>query len=153
MADNYTDTAVLLEMPIEAARYAVALADAIYDDDADNIEDERLRADVEILLEDDIQSTSATWEASEHAVTKAGQLYIASDESIDMEATAAVLQATMARFDLPGALAIEWAETCSKKRPGEFGGGAVVITKDAEHWMSTSQWISEKVLELTKASE
>lgn len=34
---------------------------------------------------------------------------------------------------------IEWAETCSKARPGEFGGGCVVFNEHEAHWRSTGE--------------
>jgi hypothetical protein len=36
---------------------------------------------------------------------------------------------------------MEWAETCSKQRLGEFGGGAVIVTKNGTRWLSTSEWV------------
>jgi hypothetical protein len=38
---------------------------------------------------------------------------------------------------------VEGANTCSKMRPGEFGGFAVFITRENIKWLSTSQWLSE----------
>ena len=35
----------------------------------------------------------------------------------------------------------EGAYTCSKMRPGEFGGWACVITRDDIYWSSTQEWI------------
>lgn len=37
----------------------------------------------------------------------------------------------------------EGAYTCSKMRPGEFGGWACVITRDDIYWSSTQDWIDE----------
>lgn len=36
---------------------------------------------------------------------------------------------------------LEWAETCSKPRPGEFGGGACMISRKGIEWReSNDQW-------------
>ncbi len=170
MANNYTSFAENLKMPREAARYAVAL-DALCSDLADFgqsgadeeegdtweppkiIEgvpvDERMILDAHAIVEPsaDFYGSSTTFEAGETSA-----LYVASDESGDIEVVVAIVQATMARFDLPGAVHIQWANTCSKLRPGEFGGGAVVITKDDEEWMTTSRWVDEKIAELVPAT-
>jgi len=37
----------------------------------------------------------------------------------------------------------EGAYTCSKMRPGEFGGWACVITREDIQWFSTNAWIRE----------
>jgi hypothetical protein len=46
---------------------------------------------------------------------------------------------------------VEGAHTCSKMRPGEFGGFAVFITREWIEWFSTSQWLSEQETESFKA--
>ena len=41
-------------------------------------------------------------------------------------------------------IVIEGAATCSKMRPGEFGGFAHLITRDDVRSMSTWQWLDEQ---------
>jgi hypothetical protein len=41
-------------------------------------------------------------------------------------------------------IVIEGAATCSKMRPGEFGGFAFLITRDEIRYMATWQWIHEQ---------
>lgn len=38
---------------------------------------------------------------------------------------------------------LSWAETCDKSLPGQFGGGALFVTKDEVHYLSTWQWLSD----------
>ena len=38
------------------------------------------------------------------------------------------------------AIPFTWAETCSKPRTDEFGGGACVVNKLGAHWMHTHEW-------------
>lgn len=45
---------------------------------------------------------------------------------------------------------ITWAEYCDKLRPGEFGGGACVITKDNIYWYNTYDFVKKKIDELSK---
>lgn len=40
---------------------------------------------------------------------------------------------------------LTWAETCSKPRPGEFGGGAVIVRKSGETWMNTHEWVRQQL--------
>jgi len=41
---------------------------------------------------------------------------------------------------------VEGASTCSKLRPGEFGGWACHITRDDIKWYGTGQWLREQAL-------
>ena len=43
---------------------------------------------------------------------------------------------------------MEWAETCSKPRIGEFGGGAFVVSKEGSHYMNTGTWACKKIREV-----
>ncbi len=46
-------------------------------------------------------------------------------------------------------IAIEGAFTCSKMRPGEFGGFAIFVTERAAHYANTTQWIGDCKQSLT----
>lgn len=59
-----------------------------------------------------------------------------------------LLQAYLKKFDIDTAVTLEFACTCSKPRIDAFGGGAAVITKDAQHWMHTNTWVQETLAEL-----
>jgi len=165
MANNYTTFAEAIEMPREAACYAAAL-DCLCSTIAEEAGDfrppervvvgrglsvptgPRMIADAQAIgLADWYYGTGASFE-----VTECG-LYISSEESLGagtagLDVVVAILQAAMARFDLPGAISIQWAYTCSKLRAGEFGGGAVVITKDEERWLATNSWVQEQIKQL-----
>ena len=45
-----------------------------------------------------------------------------------------------------GVIRISWAATSDRPRPGECGGGAVLVTLDGAHWMSTHDWLREEVV-------
>jgi hypothetical protein len=51
------------------------------------------------------------------------------------------IQETLAKFEIVGTVVFEYAYTCSKPRPGEFGGGVVLITKDNSWWSSPDDFI------------
>lgn len=46
------------------------------------------------------------------------------------------------------ALGFTWSNTCSKSRPGEFGGGACVVYGDGHsEWLDAGMWIMRKINE------
>ena len=70
-------------------------------------------------------------------------------EYIDIDYTAKLIQVWLKHFDINEPVAFEWADTCSRSRPDEFGGGAVIVTQDRIHIMSTGQWINEHLTALS----
>lgn len=72
---------------------------------------------------------------------ESGQLWIAHDESLDIEAAVEVAR-VMLELDENDIFAMEWASTCSKPRVGEFGGGAVAFSRHGAEWMNSSQMVT-----------
>lgn len=66
---------------------------------------------------------------------------------IDVEALACLIQ-TVCKSALP--FGFEWAARCDKLRPGEFGGGYLVITSTDISGGSTG-WLMQKALEAARA--
>lgn len=58
------------------------------------------------------------------------------------------LQAYMLKFKVKGGVGFDWAETCSRSLPGQFGGGAVVVTAFSAEWTNTTDWLVRKLAEL-----
>jgi len=71
-----------------------------------------------------------------------GRLVISEDESASVDALSLVLQLVMARFDIAEPVGFEWSVQ------GDPNGGAVVVTKDGDHWMNTGNWLADKLDEL-----
>jgi len=71
------------------------------------------------------------------------KLWIFSEEGGNIELLASLIHETLNKFNVLGCISISWADYCSKLRPEEFGGGAVVITKDEIKWLSTVKWVTE----------
>ncbi len=149
MANNYTQFAEVITMPREAAEYAVALQAAawrVVDDETLEPGDEQparaLIAEYADRCGGEWYGTSTTFEVCDNG------LYIAAEESGDLEAVALVIQYTFRHFGLTNFAYIEYANTCSRMRPGEFGGGAMVVTKDDTRWLSTSLWVSQTIDEM-----
>ncbi len=59
------------------------------------------------------------------------------EEFGDLEILADDIQMFLKKFRPTKRIEVEWAETCSSMRPGEFGGGALLITSYQQYWMST----------------
>lgn len=68
---------------------------------------------------------------------------------------AELLFAFVTEFRPAAIYTIEWAETCSRMRPGEFGGGACVISREGIRWQRTGVWASRerKAIEAWRAAE
>ena len=79
------------------------------------------------------------------------QLWIHTDDGMGNPSMVAdLLQYYLKKFDPKAHVSFEFAETCSKPKLDEFGGGAVVISMDEMWWMSTGQWAAEKIDEIQK---
>lgn len=80
-----------------------------------------------------------------------GETYFYVPEGGNVDRLAIFLQRVLR--DLPADkfpfVEIEWAETCSKMRQGEFGGGAMFITRDDIQQMTTGWWLQERRNALT----
>lgn len=66
-----------------------------------------------------------------------GKLGLCHDETIDMEAAVTVAQLLLDMDDNDTVYAATWADTCSKPRVDEFGGGAVVFDRHRAEWQAT----------------
>ena len=47
-------------------------------------------------------------------------------------------------------VAIHWADTCSRHRPGEFTGGAALVTKRRTYWFVLPELVEKKVAALER---
>lgn len=66
----------------------------------------------------------------EYAPENDTKVLVYADEGCDVEELAEIITAWLRKFDLDDYIIISIAYTCSKPRPGEFGGYAMGITKD-----------------------
>tara|TARA_B100000497_G_C7623662_1_gene374753 strand:+ start:406 stop:831 length:426 start_codon:yes stop_codon:yes gene_type:complete len=97
-------------------------------------------------LEDSLASAMESadddrWLSLDHAEAEDDTVWIASEEGTDLEFLADVLQDYLQHNDPEGSIGFTWAETCSKLRVDEFGGGAVFITHDNQVWLNTHHWL------------
>lgn len=73
-----------------------------------------------------------------------GELWVYAGEFAELDQLADIIQRFLRRFQPDGCFGLTWAETCSKPRVGEFGGGAVFVTAKSVKWMSTGEFIVEQ---------
>ena len=73
-------------------------------------------------------------------VTEAGELLVISDEFGSPDAAAGFTQEFLSAFRPAEGIIFEWAHTATKMRPGEFGGGAAVITAAEIRWLDVNGW-------------
>ena len=123
MANNYTSFSFQVKCPSEEA------ANTLEDSLASAMEEERNSEPFCRLL------------SLDHADAEGDTVWIAEEEGIDLEFLADVLQDYLQHNDPEGSIGFSWAETCSKLRVDEFGGGAVFITHDNQVWLNTSHWL------------
>lgn len=67
-----------------------------------------------------------------------GGLWVRSREGDVVEASE-LIQKALDYFEIEGSVVFEYSFTCSKLRPGGFGGGVAVITRKESHWSSVSE--------------
>jgi hypothetical protein len=70
----------------------------------------------------------------------------------NLDSATTIMQAFLNKFQPDGYFKIEWADTCSKARPGEFGGGAVFVTAKEIKWMSTNSWLADQKIQFKKSA-
>jgi hypothetical protein len=73
------------------------------------------------------------------------ELIIFSEESGNVDHAANFVQAILSRFDPKGKVGFQWADTCDKMRPDQFGGGACVVTAEKQKWLNTFTWMNKEM--------
>lgn len=70
--------------------------------------------------------------------------YLYSEEQGNTDFATDVAQLFLRRFTPKASLCLEVAYTCSRSRPGEFGGAACFITAEEQKWFSTLEWLQQQ---------
>lgn len=65
--------------------------------------------------------------------------------TVQSDGLAAILQAFLRKFRPQGYIKVPVAYTCSKPRPGEFGGYAMLVTADRVLYHTLHAWLEEAV--------
>ena len=60
----------------------------------------------------------------------------------NVEQIADFVEKYLKKFQPKGYFVLSWADTCSKSRVGEFGGGLAVVTANGPTWFNDSDWVN-----------
>lgn len=71
----------------------------------------------------------------------------------NVEQIADIVQEYLKKFDKKGYFTMSWADTCSKHRLGEFGGGFCVVTAKAQHWFNEHEFLTKRTKGLESRNE
>jgi hypothetical protein len=148
MANNYRQASFTFKATNEQAAWLLYVHESMIlaRDEPSEPRDPEIAALYDLLMDED-QPYSAD---IEHGAITGGGVWVHDDgEWIDVEYVAKLLQAWLKHFDINEPIAFEWAETCSKPRVGEFGGGACIVTQDAIQFSCTQRWIQEQLAALS----
>jgi hypothetical protein len=80
-------------------------------------------------------------------------IWFYTEENGEPSHVADFVQEFLKRFDRPDVWVMEWSNWCEKPRLDAYGGGAVVVTKDGQEWLSTSLWVDLMTEKLQKATK
>lgn len=87
------------------------------------------------------------WPGFENVIEEGG-LWVYSDEAGNVDALCVIVRAFLKKFDVKTPFTLTWAETCSKPRLGEFGGGFIVVTQEKTYSGSTYSMVQQVLDEL-----
>lgn len=71
-----------------------------------------------------------------------------SGESGNVEQIADFVQSYLKKFCPKGYFHMSWADTCSKPRVDEFGGGFCIVTAPKIIWFNESEWVTKNTKKL-----
>jgi len=137
VADNFTQCAFKLDVTAEGAAWLAQAFEEVKRASCDDIEDGDTIVAELFSSPDDLWTWG--WEYQHN-----NSFFIYSEVCGNVEALAVLLQEYLRRFDPECCIEIEWANTCSTMRAGEFGGGACVVRATGTKWHLVAQWLLEQ---------
>ena len=143
MADYYALLSMRIEVSDEAQLTWLLDAFRAVDDNA-NDEDGRGALPEEIVAVATEQGADLNWGTGVLVSKGPLSLWIRSDESVQVEALATIIQSYLRRFDIQEGVGFEYAFTCSRPRLDAYGGGACYVTQKGLRWMTTGRWLGEQ---------
>ena len=138
MANNYTDSSSWLDIPADKVDAANAIIERVI---------AKLEAD-EATCGYCVCAADIEKHVDQYGVWFHG------DESVDPEHVEMIARALVEELDLPGPFYCSWANTCSKPRVDEFGGGAFVLAKGVPTMRCDARWeVERKYAEYTESQQ
>jgi len=130
MADNYLSFATSFEFPETAANDFINIVNGLNGRDV-TIIPEWYRNKYAIQDEESLEKHLNTCDNREMSLNDAqyddGCLYLAEESYANIDGVADILSDVMEQHSINDVITFEGAYTCSKLRPGEFGGVAVAV--------------------------
>lgn len=143
MANNYTQASFEFDCGTpENAATVIKWAEALQAHDAADGDPPEGWSDLpEELTKDHEFALSCTiW----HGELEPHVVAFSHDETIDLEQIAGLMHVAMKTLPgVPSGQGFCWSDSCSKPRIGEFGGGAMWITREGIESMTTNQWLDD----------
>jgi hypothetical protein len=139
MADNYTQFSV--EVPLRKGKDVLAEVGRLIDEG----HAERAKADEEGRY-DDLDAIGFEFQ---YQLTESPLLLFA-EEHGSPDDLVSFIEILLKRNLAIEPVMAEWAYTCSRARPGEFGGGGALITKTGTYWFLPSRFMELKWAQIKK---
>lgn len=159
MANSYLQFSLLVPLKSEAELRWVAKTLAsitkLFDDG--ELDERRARALGPLgkrIIAEAWDAFDAQWslEPTRNDAEGVAALWIYAEEAGQPEHVAAVLEAFLQKFRPTGVITFSWAYTCSKLRPGEFGGGAALVTADGTKMLDAQSWAEDLAAKFVNAT-
>jgi len=138
MADYFTNFSLMFSLPsAEAQTYALELAEKASRIREDDEQSEDFPKELADVVED--------WSFDTNPDTEEGKpaLWLHSSNG-GIDATCALIQHLLRKFDPQGRVTFEWSHDCSKPRTDAYGGGAAIVTANEIKSMSTAEWLNQQ---------
>lgn len=151
MADIYRYSSFAIELANEGELRWLKTVFGWCDDVINNIDEAAHMKAVEQLAdygitEDELDDSGFGWALQ---IDQPKAYIYGESEYVNIDVMASILVAFLLEHDRKDAIYFTYADTCSKPRPGHFGGGAVVCTKDGAEFMHTDLVVRKMVEDAT----
>lgn len=150
MANNYQQFSILLDIKkLDVVKKMLDILERLEDDsdyDEDSAGGEDIVSDGWISAMGDAVGENGG--IGSLSIDNGESLWAYAEECGNLDALAEVLQVLLNHEAIAGnhdkGVLITWANTCSKMRPDEFSGGAMLVTKNAVYWQPDAyRWANE----------
>lgn len=139
MANNYINFSFDIALTPEANEWAKRILNAGKDAWGEDLEDEEA---AEVFPDWDDAGQELGFDFSFEEFDGRPLLIIYdNDGEANTEGVVTFVRAYLKKFEPKGMVGFEVAATCSKHRPGEFGGSAHIVTADDVFDFSTADWL------------
>lgn len=101
-----------------------------------------------LWLAEQLRSDARRPRACECAIEKETELWLYAEECADIDTILEAISNYQNKYNDPGPISFEWANTCSKPMLDAFGGGAAVIYNGHISFVNTGYWVVKEAAAL-----